>query len=129
MLLGLLLAIFSTPLGTHKLLSSGFLGLWLLWAGFSFWLTKKGFEIKGFALREKDITYRSGYIFRSVTTIPFNRVQHCEITEGPIERQFGLKKLEVFTAGGQSSDLSIPGLKGEQAQQLKEYITKLVPSG
>jgi len=98
--------------------------LWFILMLFSFWVTSKGFKLKGYALREKDILYRQGILFRSTTAIPFNRVQHCEIKEGPIERFFGLKTLEVYTAGGQSSDLSIPGLRGEAAQQLKTFIVK-----
>jgi len=98
--------------------------IWLALMIFSFWITKAGFNLKGYAIREKDILYRKGIIFRSVTAIPFNRVQHCEIKEGPIERYFGLKTLEVYTAGGESSDLSIPGLRGETAQQLKTFIVK-----
>ncbi len=98
--------------------------VWLALLIFSFWVTKKGFNLKGYALREKDILYRSGLIFRSTTAIPFNRVQHCEIKEGPIERYFGLKTLQVYTAGGENSDLSISGLRGDTAQQLKTFIVK-----
>jgi|GEM_PF-6009490 len=41
---------------------------------------------------------------------------------GPIERMFGLSKLKIFTAGGASSDLKIPGLLPETANKLKDYI-------
>ena len=97
-------------------------GIWLVLLLFSLWLSWKGFHIQGHAIREKDVNYKKGVIFHSVTSIPFNRVQHCEIKQGPIARRFGLSTLEVFTAGGQSSDLSIPGITPEYAQQLKEYI-------
>ena len=35
-----------------------------------------------------------------------------------------LKTLEIYTAGGNGSDLSIDGLRGDHAQVLKNYIIK-----
>jgi uncharacterized membrane protein YdbT with pleckstrin-like domain len=87
-------------------------------------LTKLGYNIRGYILRERDLLHRRGVIFKTITSIPFNRVQHCEVSQGPIQRFFGLNTLQVFTAGGSNSDLSIPGLKGEQAQKIKEFILK-----
>ncbi|MFT6019654.1 MAG: membrane protein YdbS with pleckstrin-like domain [Saprospiraceae bacterium] len=107
--------------GEHPILY-GIPVFWLLWLLLSLWLTKKDYKIRGYSLREKDIIYRKGVLFKSATVIPFNRVQHVEIKQGPIARYFGLHTLTVYTAGGESSDLSIPGLSGETAPQLKEYI-------
>lgn len=81
-----------------------------------------GFKYKGYALREHDVLYKSGWIFRRVMAVPFNRVQHSEIKQGPLERQYNLASLEVYTAGGQGSDLTIPGLRYADAQSLKSYI-------
>ncbi len=81
-----------------------------------------GYRKRSYALREKDLTYRKGWIFSSIITIPFNRIQHTEISRGPIERRFELSTLKIYTAGGSTSDLSIPGLEIEEAQQLKDYV-------
>jgi len=81
-----------------------------------------GFKKKKYALREKDIIYTSGLIWSVRTAIPFNRIQHAEIKQGPLERKFNLSSLKVFTAGGQSSDLVIPGLPSEKALQLKDFV-------
>lgn len=97
---------------------------WFLWFVLAMWLVHRAYEIQGYALREKDIIHRKGVVFRRTTVIPFNRVQHCEVKQGPIERMFDLHTIEIYTAGGQSSDLRIPGLQGELAQQLKEFIIK-----
>jgi len=37
---------------------------------------------------------------------------------------FNLHTLEIFTAGGGKSDLAIPGLEGDTAQQIKEFLVK-----
>lgn len=108
----------------HPRLANGLLIFWGIWMLLSFLLTKLGYDIEGYALREKDIAHIKGVINRRQTAIPFNRVQHCEIKSGPIQRFFNLKTLEVYTAGGHSSDLSINGLRGDDAQILKDFIIK-----
>ncbi|MEM9544698.1 MAG: PH domain-containing protein [Bacteroidota bacterium] len=81
-----------------------------------------GFFKKSYAIREKDIIYNSGLFWRSSVAIPFNRVQHCEVAIGPIDRMFELSELKIFTAGGASSDLTIEGLTPETSNRLKDYI-------
>lgn len=88
-------------------------------------ITFVGFNIKGYAIRQKDVSYKTGLVWFSMTSIPFNRIQHCEISQGPLGRLFDLAAVKVYTAGGSSSDLSIHGLKKERAQKLRDYITKL----
>ena len=85
-------------------------------------LTYFGFFKKSYAVREKDIIYNSGLFWTSSIAIPFNRVQHCEVSIGPIDRMFGLSELKIFTAGGSSSDLKIEGLKPETSNRLKDFI-------
>lgn len=85
----------------------------------------KGFKVKGYTIRQNDVTYKSGLLFFSMTSVPFNRVQHTEVYQGPIARLFNLSEVKIYTAGGSSSDLSIPGLKVEDAHRLKDYITEL----
>lgn len=100
--------------------------VWSIASGLFMILAIQSFDYKGYALRDRDIIYKSGIFFRSTIIIPFCRVQHCEIEQGPIERWFGLTELTLFTAGGTSSDLSIPGLSQDQANKLKIFITNQV---
>jgi len=89
-------------------------------------LVAPSFRVKRFAIREKDIIYQSGLIFRSLTVTPFNRVQHCEINRGPVSRILGLSELNIFTAGGMSSDISIPGLSEHTAAQLCRFVLEKI---
>lgn len=101
-----------------------FLLVWLLFLGFFMLVSFKSYEFEGYALRQHDIIHKHGWIFRSELIVPFNRVQHCEVNQGPLDRLMGLSTLSVFTAGGSSSDISIPGLKPETAAALKEFIIR-----
>ena len=85
-----------------------------------------GFKKMKYVVREKDISYKKGVFFRSLTTVPFNRIQHIEIDEGPVSRFFKLVSLSVFTAGDSSDDLKISGLLKEEAQQIKEFISNKI---
>ncbi len=105
--------------------------VWLLPSGLSLLLIWfliaeiVGFKYKGFVLREHDISFKTGWIFFSMTSVPFNRIQHTEVTQGPFERIFDLAKVKVYTAGGASSDIAIVGLSEVDAKQLKEHINLL----
>ncbi len=76
----------------------------------------------GFVVRDKDIVYRSGVIWRKVTAIPFNRIQHVETSSSPLDRRFKLASLKVFTAGGAGGDLKIDGLGRDKAEQLRALV-------
>ncbi len=102
----------------------GIIGAWFVIFIFVSIVSLLGFKHKSYAVREHDIMYKSGLIFRTVTVLPFNRIQHSEINSGPIERRFDLSTLSVFTAGGAQSDLSIPGLLSNDAERMKEYLTE-----
>ncbi len=88
----------------------------------------KGFSRKGFALRQHDIVFKSGYLFFTQTAMPFHRIQHCELSQGPIEKLYNLCRLNIFTAGGDDSDLVIPGIEFAQGEQLRDFILGKVSS-
>ncbi len=105
---------------------------WIFWVSLASWIflllltlffSYKEYFVRGYVLREHDITYKHGWIFHHETTVPFNRIQHTEIKEGPIDRLFTLCELEIYTAGGSASDLSLSGLDPEDALKLKEFIS------
>jgi len=85
-------------------------------------LLLKRLRCKAVALREHDIAYRSGLYWRKTVMLAFNRVQHVEVSTGPLQRRFGLATLKFFTAGGSSVDLKIDGLTRERAEQLRTFI-------
>jgi membrane protein YdbS with pleckstrin-like domain len=90
----------------------------------NFIITILGFKKKKYALRQRDIIYTNGLIWTVRTTVPFNRIQHAELKQGPIERIYKLNSLKIYTAGGQSSDLVIPGLPEEVALNIKDFVLK-----
>jgi len=84
--------------------------------------THMAFKKKAFAFRNHDVIFRSGIIATNTMVIPYNRIQHVALHEGFIARFFGLAKIEIFTAGGVSSDLEIPGIAKEEAENIKQLL-------
>jgi len=83
---------------------------------------------KGYAIRDKDILYKSGVFWRTVTAIPFNRIQHVEKSSTPLDRKFNLASLQLYTAGGSGGDLQIHGLPARVAEKLRVFILDKIGS-
>lgn len=122
MLAGILVFLF-TGAGAYRHVWSGvLLGIWGLATVIAMGVIPFRFRAMGYVLRQRDILFRKGVLVHTVTAIPFNRVQHCEIRQGPIEKVLNLATLKIYTAGGHSSDLSIQGISREKARKLKEFM-------
>jgi membrane protein YdbS with pleckstrin-like domain len=102
------------------------LAAYVLIIGLLFWLSNIGFRKKGYALREKDILFQKGILSTTTTVIPFSRIQHVALHEGFLSRMYHLSELQIYTAGGSSSDLHIPGLPKEQAEQMKTFLLQKI---
>jgi hypothetical protein len=85
-------------------------------------LVIKKARIKGIALRDHDIASRSGLFWRKTILLAFDRVQHVEVSSGPLQRKYGLASLKFFTAGGSGVDLKIEGLQRQRAEQIRAYV-------
>lgn len=110
--------------GTQNLQIAGVV-IFLFFA-FRFWNNFKMQKNYGYALREKDVLYRRGFLVHSVTVLPFNRIQHVSISRDFIDKMLNISSLQIFTAGGGGSDVNIPGLEPNLAANLKEALsTKL----
>ena len=80
----------------------------------------------GYAVRERDIIYKSGVFWQTVTAVPFNRIQHVEKSSTPLDRKFNIATLQLFTAGGTGGDLKIHGLPAKTAEKLRFFILEKI---
>ena len=85
-------------------------------------ILRKAWIFKGYALREYDLSYRSGIIFPTITTIPFNRIQQVGTKQNPKSKLFKLYSVEVVNGAQLEAAISIPGLTEEKANQIKNII-------
>ncbi len=75
-----------------------------------------------FSITGELLLARYGIIFHEEKAIPISRMQHVDLTRGPIERLFGLATLVVFTAGTEGASFRLPGLAVFRAEELRDQI-------
>lgn len=76
----------------------------------------------GWREEEDELHVRNGVLIRTYTIVPFGRVQHIDIAQGPIERPLGLATLIVHTAGTRGASVPLPGLARDQAEAMRDRI-------
>lgn len=81
----------------------------------------------GYLQRDDDLLVRRGMLFRRFVAVPYGRMQIVDITQGPIERMFGLKTLKFVTAAA-SSAITIPGMPGSTAEELRDHLVAVSES-
>lgn len=75
-----------------------------------------------YRLDEQGIEIRSGVVFRRVTTVPRSRVQHTDVSQGPIERRYALGTLVIYTAGTEHARVDLPGLAHGTATAVRDAL-------
>jgi hypothetical protein len=60
------------------------------------------------------------------TIVPLRRIQHLDVSQDVLEREFSLGRLVVHTAGSRSSDVVIPGLKLEMAERMRDEVKRYI---
>lgn len=68
------------------------------------------------------LVLRWGIISHHERAIPIRRLQHVDLSRGPIERLFGLTTLIVHTAGTSLASFELPGLADGVARDLRDRI-------
>lgn len=102
-----------------------FIGVGIAVVGAFLLLTSlRAFRRKGYAIREKDILFKSGWLVEKTILCPYNRIQHCTQSVGLWDRIWGLHSLRIYTAGSDDGDLFIPGLLPDKAAAIKAFITQ-----
>ena len=76
----------------------------------------------GYSAGEEELHIQYGLWTKVRTIVPFGRVQHIDVSQGPLERRFGVGRLILHTAGTRSSSVALPGLAFEEAGRLRDLI-------
>ena len=98
---------------------SGIIILFLIFVVFNFIKKQPRYA---YAIREKDLIYKRGFLLSKTTVVSFNRIQHVSINRSVLDKWLDLSTLKIFTAGGSGSDVKIPGLDPTVAEKLKEAL-------
>lgn len=97
--------------------AAGALCLWLLW------LLPRQVRAMAWAEGESDFMIRKGIMFRSLTLIPYGRIQYVDVNEGPIARRFGITSISLHTASAETSG-SLDGVPSAEAVRLRDLLAQ-----
>jgi len=85
-------------------------------------LPPRRYRAWGYSESEDELHIRHGLLVRVRTIVPFGRVQHIDVAQGPIERRFGLATLILHTAGTRAAAVPLPGLAQAEAERMRDRI-------
>lgn len=89
---------------------------------FVFYLPTRRWQSRGYHMAADRLRVVRGVMFHADTVVPFNRVQHLDVEQGPLERAFGIARLILHTAGTHNASVVLPGLSHETAVAMREAI-------
>jgi membrane protein YdbS with pleckstrin-like domain len=110
------------PRWASALLMPGWLLIMLAIGWFSYVWPEVHYRHLSYALDAEGIEIRSGVWWREVVSVPRSRVQHIDVSQGPLERSYGLGRLVLYTAGIDHSRVELPGLSHEVALFLRDHL-------
>lgn len=96
------------------------LGLWLLTLPW----TRACHRHAGYRLDGQGLGHRHGVLWQHEIHVPRSRIQHTDVTQGPVERRYGLATLVVHTAGTSHARIAVEGLAAEEAHRLRDQLVQ-----
>ena len=75
-----------------------------------------------FGIDEQGIQIERGIFWRSRTALPRVRIQHSDVSQGPLQRRFGIATLKLYTAGSRYTKIELPGLTHGDALTLRDAL-------
>ncbi|MFV0633696.1 PH domain-containing protein [Demequina sp.] len=92
------------------------LGAWLSW------IIVRQVTAHAWVEREEDLVVKKGRLWRTVSVVPYGRMQYVEVQAGPISRAFGIASVQLHTASP-GTDASISGVPESEAARLRDRLT------
>ena|SRR5687768_5418018 len=104
--------------------------VWLVLVLVGFWHAvrwpARAYEHTFYRVNDQGIEIRKGVYWRVVINVPRSRVQHIDVSQGPVERRYGLGTLVIYTACTEHAKVELEDLEHGRALGIREH---LLPSG
>lgn len=88
----------------------------------AWWLPMAHYRALRFGLDEHGIVIESGIWWRKRTALPRIRVQHSDVSQGPLQRRYGVATLTLYTAGSRYTKIDLAGLEHDEAVALRDVL-------
>ena len=118
-LIGAVVAIKFMPKPYGYVLSGCIAAIMLWWAIYN----SIRYEFYSYLVNDERVQTKRGVFFRHNDIVPIIRVQHIELSQGPIDRIFKVAKISLFTVG---TNHEIIGIDEAEAKEIVETIKNMV---
>jgi membrane protein YdbS with pleckstrin-like domain len=123
-LVGLLIANIFAPLSIDVRLAMTaawlFVAGWLAW-GAHIW-PPIAHRYASYRVDNEGIEIKRGVVWRRIVSIPRSRIQHTDVSQGPLERSYGLGTLVIYTAGTEHARVHLAGLDHRIALRIRDHL-------
>ena len=75
-----------------------------------------------YRMDEEGLYINQGVFWRKKIVVSRNRVQHTDVTQGPLERKYNLATLVVHTAGTRNASVMVAGILHEKAEEMRASL-------
>lgn len=100
--------------------------VWPAVTGFIGWMGHRWPEVEhrhtSYRVDGQGIEIRRGVYWRRVINVPRSRVQHTDVSQGPLERSHGLGTLVIYTAGTEHARVELGGLDHGTALLIRDHL-------
>lgn len=125
LLIGLIVLLFVAGLGwLFGLAVVGWIGLMTLLIWLSFQWPKLWYRHARWKLSAESLEIHRGVLWKHRIAVPLGRIQHADVSQGPLLRHFDLGKLTINTAGTSNATIEIDGLSHSAAMALRDELIK-----
>jgi membrane protein YdbS with pleckstrin-like domain len=85
------------------------------------WAARLHWAAYGFRVGDEAVEIVHGVLVRTLSEVPYRRIQQIDVRRGPIERRLGLSTLVLRTAAA-TTDATVPGLAQGDADELRALL-------
>jgi membrane protein YdbS with pleckstrin-like domain len=99
----------------------------ILWIGIGIWsasFVKRQWQVWRYEVTDHEVILSWGVWYQTRRFVPRDRIQHVDITSGPLARKFGLAHVHLYVAGAHGAVGGIPGLTPEEAEDLRSMLVE-----
>jgi membrane protein YdbS with pleckstrin-like domain len=100
---------------------------WLAIVGGLTWLSfaipSRHFRHTRYRVDPLGLLIHRGRLFHSELGVARSRIQHSDVTQGPIQRAYGIATLTIYTAGTEDAQIELSGIAFDEACRLRAELT------
>lgn len=117
------LVVGDTPGWVKLLLLAGWTGELAFLTWLSLALPQKRYLHTRYRVDASGLLLHRGRLFHSELGVARSRIQHTDVTQGPVQRIYGLATLSIYTAGTEDAQIDVTGIAFEEAKRLRAELT------